>query len=375
MAAPAGPPKDSPAARPSIVGRRGAAKWLTASRIPLQSLPERHSGRGIMKRRAAACRSSQQARHLISTNRVGAKHPPYVTRSSAKSVGRVNRPDTLSSQTYFTRSSAKRRAATAAAAPAVLISRSPAGGGKRCRLEEAVIRGLAQQGVRALVVPHIYYLRPPDEPARQLVMFLSGAAPAGRRTKATVGKGRRQRVVVASWLYPRAARWTLAALGAPADGVSALDFRDYRAAGECLKALLAHAGAASGGRAEAQELTGAPAARWYPVIDYERCRNCRQCLEFCLFGVYSLGRDGRVRATRPDECKPGCPACARVCPAGAIMFPHYEDAQIAGGAVPRAARRKAAPSKKGRAAPGRARRRKGDELDGLINALEKLDDS
>ncbi|MEX2185814.1 MAG: ferredoxin family protein, partial [Pirellulales bacterium] len=30
-----------------------------------------------------------------------------------------------------------------------------------------------------------------------------------------------------------------------------------------------------------------PAARrWYPVIDYSRCTNCMECIDFCLFGVY-----------------------------------------------------------------------------------------
>ncbi|MEM9803556.1 MAG: hypothetical protein AAGA20_24785, partial [Planctomycetota bacterium] len=26
---------------------------------------------------------------------------------------------------------------------------------------------------------------------------------------------------------------------------------------------------------------------WFPVIDYDRCTNCMQCLSFCLFDVYS----------------------------------------------------------------------------------------
>src|SRR5687767_1981373 len=25
---------------------------------------------------------------------------------------------------------------------------------------------------------------------------------------------------------------------------------------------------------------------WFPVIDYQRCTNCMQCLSFCLFEVY-----------------------------------------------------------------------------------------
>ncbi|NOZ23207.1 MAG: ferredoxin family protein [Planctomycetes bacterium] len=71
--------------------------------------------------------------------------------------------------------------------------------------------------------------------------------------------------------------------------------------------------------------------RWYPVIDYSRCTNCQECLEFCLFGVYEIDKGGRVVASTPDACKPGCPACSRVCPSQAIMFPlHETDEAIAG---------------------------------------------
>ena len=66
------------------------------------------------------------------------------------------------------------------------------------------------------------------------------------------------------------------------------------------------------------------------MIDPERCTHCRQCLQFCVFGVYSLDAAGKVRATSPDSCKPGCPACARVCPQGAIMFPLHAEPGIAG---------------------------------------------
>jgi len=79
-----------------------------------------------------------------------------------------------------------------------------------------------------------------------------------------------------------------------------------------------------------QEITELLQARWYPVIDRSRCRNCQECLNFCLFGVYGLDAQGRVYVEMPDMCRPGCPACARVCPSGAIMFPHYSDPAIAG---------------------------------------------
>lgn len=72
---------------------------------------------------------------------------------------------------------------------------------------------------------------------------------------------------------------------------------------------------------------------WYPVIDYDRCANCGLCLDFCLFGVYGRNADGRVEVVRPENCKTYCPACARVCPELAILFPRYQAGPIAGGEV------------------------------------------
>jgi Pyruvate/2-oxoacid:ferredoxin oxidoreductase delta subunit len=72
---------------------------------------------------------------------------------------------------------------------------------------------------------------------------------------------------------------------------------------------------------------------WFPVIDYERCTNCKQCLSFCLFGVYGVDDDERVQVLRPDRCKTNCPACARVCPSASIVFPKYGKAPINGDSV------------------------------------------
>lgn len=69
---------------------------------------------------------------------------------------------------------------------------------------------------------------------------------------------------------------------------------------------------------------------WFPVIDYDRCRNCKQCLNFCLFGVYQLSPAGQVQVQKPSGCKTNCPACARMCPQKAIIFPKYADAPING---------------------------------------------
>lgn len=72
---------------------------------------------------------------------------------------------------------------------------------------------------------------------------------------------------------------------------------------------------------------------WFPVIDFERCRDCRQCLGFCLFGVYGSTQDGKVEVRNPADCKTDCPACARICPETAIIFPKYSSAPINGGEV------------------------------------------
>ncbi|MCU0915074.1 MAG: ferredoxin family protein [Planctomycetes bacterium] len=69
---------------------------------------------------------------------------------------------------------------------------------------------------------------------------------------------------------------------------------------------------------------------WFPVIDYDRCKNCKQCLNFCLFGVYQLSAEGQVQVRNPSGCKTNCPACARMCPQEAIIFPKYADAPING---------------------------------------------
>jgi Pyruvate/2-oxoacid:ferredoxin oxidoreductase delta subunit len=72
---------------------------------------------------------------------------------------------------------------------------------------------------------------------------------------------------------------------------------------------------------------------WFPVIDYERCTNCMQCLSFCLFGVYGVDGGQRIQVQNNDNCKTNCPACSRVCPEAAIMFPKYKAGPINGDAV------------------------------------------
>lgn len=72
---------------------------------------------------------------------------------------------------------------------------------------------------------------------------------------------------------------------------------------------------------------------WFPVIDYDRCTNCMQCLSFCLFGVYGVDEGQKIQVQNNDNCKTNCPACSRVCPEAAIMFPKYKAGPINGDVV------------------------------------------
>jgi len=71
---------------------------------------------------------------------------------------------------------------------------------------------------------------------------------------------------------------------------------------------------------------------WFPVIDYDRCTNCMQCLSFCLFDVYGVN-EGKIQVQNNAKCKTDCPACSRVCPEVAILFPKYRHGPINGDVV------------------------------------------
>jgi Pyruvate/2-oxoacid:ferredoxin oxidoreductase delta subunit len=109
---------------------------------------------------------------------------------------------------------------------------------------------------------------------------------------------------------------------------------NLRAAGSADEIICRMPTALSGpASSETVEAAEADWPAWFPVIDYSRCKNCKQCLNFCLFGVYAQTEDKKVRVARPQSCKNGCPACARVCPDAAIIFPKYDKSPINGDAV------------------------------------------
>jgi len=73
---------------------------------------------------------------------------------------------------------------------------------------------------------------------------------------------------------------------------------------------------------------------WFPVIDRTRCTGCGTCADYCLFSVYAVEQDSvpnrKIRVTMPHYCKIGCPACARLCPTGALIFPFCAEAELNG---------------------------------------------
>jgi NAD-dependent dihydropyrimidine dehydrogenase PreA subunit len=58
-----------------------------------------------------------------------------------------------------------------------------------------------------------------------------------------------------------------------------------------------------------------------------------QCLSFCLFDVYGVDDEQEIQVQNNDNCKTNCPACSRVCPEAAIMFPKYKSGPINGDVV------------------------------------------
>ncbi|MFZ5831982.1 MAG: ATP-binding protein [Planctomycetota bacterium] len=244
----------------------------------------------------------------------------------------------------------------------IVVSEPRPGDGSDARFKQVLLREVrGQQHLRMKVVPHLYDLSP------------EGAA--FRFLKDTEGD-----LAVLAWLYPRATYWVLDANGVkgrmgqtglqPDEDISGvtvegertiwcLDLRHRVPDGVLLDELDRVARESTGlglrpkesigqssqsddadSRSDHEGVTDLDAVRvvdpthgrWYPVVDRARCGNCLECLNFCLFGVYGLDADGRLFVEVPDACRNGCPACARVCPQGAIIFPSHHNPAIAGDA-------------------------------------------
>ncbi len=142
---------------------------------------------------------------------------------------------------------------------------------------------------------------------------------------------KKQRLLIIA-CYPRAVRWLFDAAGVTFDPAH-VDFFNLRLDDE-IERLCERLGAGSVGKEDgsAIETTG-EWVPWFPVIDHSRCINCQKCLDFCLFGTYALLGEGEVQVKNPRACKTNCPACARICPQKAIIFPKHDSAPINGAPI------------------------------------------
>jgi NAD-dependent dihydropyrimidine dehydrogenase PreA subunit len=228
----------------------------------------------------------------------------------------------------------------------VVISKGQSRGPEKRGLESAIGQQASQiDGVEVLVIPHLYDL-PKSSASLERLRECEGD------------------LVVVSWIFPRAARWVLDRQGIagamsgdesspphesdsprvtelyprPNRRVDCIDLKTITDVEEVMRVIRDRVGVMTpvglpivGGRLhEIQETTG---RRWYPVIDFDRCTNCMECVDFCLFGVYGLDGSETILVEQPDNCRKGCPACSRVCPENAIMFPQHKAPAIAGAEV------------------------------------------
>lgn len=234
---------------------------------------------------------------------------------------------------------------------AVVLSRDRNPYPERDAVERTLLAGLEHRPeLEVSIVPHLYDLAP-DGAAVQTLRSIKGD------------------LIVLAWLYPRSVFWVLdanlvkgrlgrtvslgeeepvdvATEGAVRGDVSdrtiwCFDLRAHGDPGALLRQINEIVAATAGPAERAELIAVAPNGkakvleestrpRWYPVVDLDRCTECKECLNFCLFGVYGFDQSGAIFVEQPDACRPGCPACARICPAGAIMFPQHKDPGIAG---------------------------------------------
>ena len=66
---------------------------------------------------------------------------------------------------------------------------------------------------------------------------------------------------------------------------------------------------------------------WGPTIDYEKCKSCGKCVDYCKLGVYEFDEKERKKMSvvkHPNNCVVFCTGCQEQCPTGAITHPSKE---------------------------------------------------
>ncbi|MEM6469067.1 MAG: ferredoxin family protein [Planctomycetota bacterium] len=239
----------------------------------------------------------------------------------------------------------------------VVVSRGQSRNPAKRSLEQSIADAAAAiDGVNVVIVPHLYDLPKGGESLGKL-MELQG------------------NLILFSWIFPRAAHWVLDRNGVrgqfvpvqveededeedllepeaessddvdrvaelfprPDREIRCLDLKvdnDPETYLKELRQILSRSAPSlpivGGNLVQVEENTS---RRWYPVIDFNRCTNCMECIDFCLFGVYGVDGAETILVEQPDNCRKGCPACSRVCPENAIIFPQHKAPAIAGAEV------------------------------------------
>ena len=188
----------------------------------------------------------------------------------------------------------------------------------------------------------------PDDRAQVVIRALGEACLAPVVVPDLCGMAARREAALAEWVrrpglrivacHPRAVAglFEAADLALPGRGAEVINLRE-RSCAEALDELGVRGpqGLPTSGDdppAFGLQTTASDWFPWFPVIDRRRCTACRQCADFCLFGVYVVESD-RVEVRNPSNCKTHCPACARICPQAAIMFPKHGEAPINGAEI------------------------------------------
>ena len=69
---------------------------------------------------------------------------------------------------------------------------------------------------------------------------------------------------------------------------------------------------------------------WNPRINYERCLKDLDCMNLCQHGVFEWDPvSRRPFVAHPNNCVPGCDACAKHCRMKAITLPSGDEVRAA----------------------------------------------
>jgi ferredoxin len=146
----------------------------------------------------------------------------------------------------------------------------------------------------------------------------------------SIGKEYDHKIVIAC--YPRTIKYLFKQNNIDFGRYEVLNFRGMQAE-QMIEALAQRFEQAAGKASHRILVSQLKVPPWYPVIDDERCTLCGQCARFCLFGVYKFDKK-HLSVINPLACKNNCPACGRICPEAALIFPRLPESSVLSGAEP-----------------------------------------